>query len=218
MADDTLKLYVSGTDNRPMVLVPAGEFLFGPDLEKIVVEDFYMDRCPVTNAEYQRFVEETGHEHPAHWRRGTWPEGRHNHPVVQVTWQSAAAYAAWAGKRLPTEIEWEKAARGRDGRLWPWGNAFDPNKCNTSSSGTTPVGAYSPRGDSPYGGADMAGNVWEWIGGKPSPIRMPLRGGDWLDTAEEAQTIFRRMHTPFRKNDFIGFRLAADSAVPYVAQ
>jgi len=214
MAEINLPLYVSGRDGRPMILVPAGEFLFGADREKAVTGAFYIDRFPVTNAEYKKFVEATGHEHPAHWRRGTWPEGKADHPVVQVTWESAAAYAHWAGKRLPTEQEWEKAARGADGRRWPWGNTFDPRRCNTSSDGTTPVGHYSPAGDSSYGCADMAGNVWEWIGGKPSPLRMPLRGGDWLDGEAEAQTFFRRMHTPKRKNDFVGFRCAADVATP----
>lgn len=217
MAEIIVPLFVSGRDGRPMVFVPAGEFLFGPDREKAKTEAFYIDRYPVTNAEYKKFVDATGHEHPAHWRRGTWPEGKANHPVVQITWDSAFAYTQWAGKRLPTELEWEKAARGTDGRVWPWGNVFDPRKCNTSSEGTTPVGAYSPGGDSPYGLWDTAGNVWEWIGGKPSPLRMPLRGGDWLDGPDEAQTFFRRMHTPKRKNDFMGFRCAADSALPMEA-
>ena len=216
MAEISVPLFVSGRDGRSMVFVPTGEFLFGPDREKAVTGAFYIDRYPVTNAEYKKFVEATGHEHPAHWRRGTWPEGKANHPVVQITWESAYAYVQWAGKRLPTELEWEKAARGTDGRVWPWGNVFDPRKCNTSSEGTTPVGLYSPGGDSPYGLWDMAGNVWEWIGGKPSPLRMPLRGGDWLDGAEEAQTFFRRMHTPKRKNDFMGFRCAADNALSMV--
>ena len=150
MANTAVPLFKSGQDERPMVFVPAGEFLFGPDLEKVAVVAFYIDRFPVTNAEYKVFVEATRHEHPAHWRRGTWPEGKADHPVVQVTWESAAAYAVWAGKRLPTEQEWEKAARGVDGRRWPWGNAFDPRRCNTSSDGTTPVGRYSPAGDSPW--------------------------------------------------------------------
>lgn len=203
-----------GRDGRPMLLVPAGEFLFGPDRERAVVEAYYIDRFPVTNAEYRVFVEAADWEHPAHWRRGIWPEGKADHPVVQVTWDSALAYAQWAGKRLPTEREWERAARGTDGRAWPWGNAFDPARCNTSESGiwdTTSVGRYSPAGDSPIGAADMAGNVWEWMGGTPSPLRMPLRGGNWLDGREEAQTYARRMHTPKRKNDFIGFRCAVEA-------
>ena len=215
MTDSSQPLFVSGRDGRLMVAVPAGEFLYGPDREKASTGAFYIDRFPVTNADYRKFVLETVYEEPAHWRRGTWPEGKADHPVVQVTWESALAYAQWAGKRLPTEVEWEKAARGSNGRQWPWGSPFDPHKCNTSSDGTTPVGKYSPLGDSPYGCADMSGNVWEWIGGKASSLRMPLRGGDWLDGPEEATTYYRRMHTPKRKNDFVGFRCAADTASPF---
>lgn len=205
-----------GKDGRPMVLIPAGTFLAGPDRVDMALEAFYIDRTPVTNAEYKEFVAATGWEEPAHWRRGTWPEGKADHPVVQVTWESAMAYAQWAGKRLPMEAEWEKAARGTDGRVWPWGSTFLKDHCNTGESGiwdTTPVGKYSPDGDSPYGLVDMAGNVWEWIGGKSSALRMPLRGGDWLDDAQQATTFYRRMHTPKRKNDFVGFRCAADGTV-----
>jgi formylglycine-generating enzyme required for sulfatase activity len=203
----------TGKDDRLMVLIPAGSFIFGPDQQENQTETFYIDRFPVTNVDYKEFVEATGHAEPSHWRRGVWPEGKADHPVVNVNWESAAAFAKWAGKRLPAEIEWEKAARGIDGRRWPWGNEFDSNKCNTSESGifdTTPVGKYSPAGDSPFGASDMAGNVWEWIGGKLSPLRMPLRGGNWLDGLVEAQTFSRRMHTPRRKNDFVGFRCVVD--------
>ena len=214
MAKNSVSLFSAGKDGRVMVQVPAGEFLFGEDKEKTKTATFFIDQALVTNAEFKKFVEATGIEPPPHWRHDTWPEGKADHPVLQVTWDSANAYAQWVGKRLPTEIEWEKAARGTDGRKYPWGNEFDPHKCNTGSDGTTPVGKYSPAGDSPYGCMDMAGNVWEWIGGKPSPVLMPLRGGDWLDGAEEAQTFFRRMHTPKRKNDFVGFRCAADAATP----
>ncbi len=222
MGERTVSMFV-GKDNRPMVLIPAGEFLAGPDRVKASVEAFYIDRTPVTNADYKKFVVAAGWEEPAHWRRGTWPEGKADHPAVQVTWESAAAYAGWAGKRLPTEEEWEKAARGTDGRVWPWGSTFLKDRCNTSESeiwDTTPVGKYSPAGDSPYGLVDMAGNVWEWVGGKTSPLRMPLRGGDWLDDAQQATTFFRRMHTPKRKNDFVGFRCAIDGSAqlaPYAA-
>lgn len=212
-----------GKDGRPMVLIPAGEFLMGEERVKSTVEAFYIDRTPVTNAEYKKFVVAAGWEEPAHWRRGTWPEGKADHPVVHVTWESALAYAHWAGKRLPTEEEWEKAARGTDGRIWPWGSTFLKDHANTGETGildTTPVGEYSPAGDSPYGLVDTAGNVWEWIGGKPSPLRMPLRGGDWLDDKQQATTFYRRMHTPKRKNDFVGFRCAIDGSAqlaPYAA-
>ena len=215
MSETKVPLFVCGKDNRPMVKIPAGEFLFGEDQEKVETKEYFIDLYPVTNADYKKFIEATGHAEPASWRRGNWPEGKENHPVVEVNWESASAYAEWAGKRLPTGEEWEKAARGTDGRTWPWGNEFDRDKCNTFSGDTTPVGKYSPQGDSPYGCQDMAGNVWEWIGGgKPSQLRAPLRGGDWLDGAEEAQTFFVRMHTPHRKNPFVGFRCASDSAEP----
>jgi formylglycine-generating enzyme required for sulfatase activity len=210
MSETKAALYM-GKD-RSMVLVLAGEFLAGEDRAKASAGAFYLDRFPVTNADYKKFVEAMHWEEPAHWRRAPGRKASGS-PVVQIIWESAAAYAQWAGKRLPTEEEWEKAARGTDGRVWPWGNAFIKERCNTSETGiwdTTPVGKYSPVGDSPFGAADMAGNVWEWIGGKPSSLRMPLRGGDWLDDGSQATTFYRRMHTPKRKNDFIGFRCAVD--------
>lgn len=213
MTENKIPLYVGGRDNRPMVKIPAGVFLFGEEKEKVETKEYFIDVYPVTNVEYKKFVEATGHPDPASWRNGNWPTGKENHPVVEVNWASASAYAEWAGKRLPTNEEWEKAARGIDGRIWPWGNEFDREKCNTYSGDTTPIGQYSPQGDSPYGCQDMAGNVWEWIGGgKPSQLRAPLRGGDWLDGAEEARTFHVRMHTPHRKNPFVGFRCACDHA------
>ena len=101
---------------------------------------------------------------PRHWENRKYPEGEDNLPVVYINWKDANAYCHWAGKRLPTEIEWEKAARGTDARIWPWGNVFDITKCNVESwegSGPKPVGSY-PQCVSPYGVYDMAGNVWEW--------------------------------------------------------
>jgi formylglycine-generating enzyme required for sulfatase activity len=215
MADKKVPLYKSGKDGRPMVKVPAGKFLYGEEKNEVETKEFYLDKYPVTNAEYKVFVDATGHPEPALWRDHTWPEGKENHPVVEVNWKSAAAYAEWAGKRLPTDKEWEKAARGTDGRTWPWGDEWSIKNANVFSGDTTPVGQYSPQGDSPYGAVDMAGNVWEWIGGiSEHALRAPLRGGDWLDGPDEAMTTHVRMHTPHRKNPFVGFRCAADTADP----
>jgi formylglycine-generating enzyme required for sulfatase activity len=215
MADKKVNLYNSGKDGRPMVKVPAGKFLYGEEKTEAETKEFYIDKYPVTNAEYKVFVDATGHPEPALWRNHTWPEGKENHPVVEVNWKSAATYAEWANKRLPTNEEWEKAARGTDGRTWPWGDEWDIKKANVFSGDTTPIGQYSPQSDSPYGAVDMAGNVWEWIGGiSEHALRAPLRGGDWLDGPEEAKTTHVRMHTPHRKNPFVGFRCAADTADP----
>ena len=215
MAEKKIQLFKGGKDGRPMVKILAGKFLYGENKEEAETGEFYIDRFPVTYAEYKKFVEATGHRDPANWRAHEIPEGKENHPVVEVNWDDAVAYAEWAGKRLPVDKEWEKAARGTDGRTWPWGNEWDIKKCNVFSDGTTPVGKYSPEGDSPYGAADMAGNVWEWIGGGSSnQLRAPLRGGDWLDGPEEAKTTHVRMHTPRRKNPFVGFRCASDEAEP----
>lgn len=215
MAIKKVLLFKAGKVEKSMVKIPAGKYLYGKYQEEVETEDFYLDQSPVTNAEYKVFVNATGHKEPQHWRKGTYPDGKADHPVVEVNWTSAAAYAEWAGKRLPTNEEWEKAARGTDGRIWPWGNDWDIDNANVFSGDTTPIGKYSPNGDSPYGCQDMAGNVWEWIGGgQPSQLRAPLRGGDWLDGPDEAQTFFIRMHTPHRKNPFVGFRCASDTARP----
>jgi formylglycine-generating enzyme required for sulfatase activity len=131
---------------------------------EVYVEAFYLDKYEVTQAQYKKFVEATGWQTPRHWERGTYPEGERDFPVVYVSWNDANAYCRWVGKRLPKEEEWEKAARGTDARIWPWGNKFDPTLCNVEAwegSGPKKVGSY-PEGVSPYGAYDMAGNVWEW--------------------------------------------------------
>ncbi|HMN29670.1 MAG TPA: SUMF1/EgtB/PvdO family nonheme iron enzyme, partial [Caldilineaceae bacterium] len=119
---------------------------------------------PVTNAQYKVFVEAAGHPPPQHGQGGKIPQEKESHPVVWVTWRDAQAFCRWAGVRLPSEAEWEKAARSTDGRLWPWGNA-PPTKAHGNFNGhpndTTPVGTY-PLGASPYGVLDMAGNTLEW--------------------------------------------------------
>lgn len=157
-----------------MVEVPAGEFRMGTDRERSDAQDrpehrvevaaYRIDKYPVTNAQYARFVAETGHRPPLHWENGRIPPGLELHPVTMVSWYDAAAYARWAGKRLPSEAEWEKAARGPGARRWPWGDAMDAGRLNTyyQVGSTTEVTRY-PAGASYYGAMDMAGNVSEWI-------------------------------------------------------
>lgn len=175
------------------VLVPASEFTMGTSRaldreshddemppQKLLVSDYYMMRYPVTNEQYARFVKETGHRVPLFWSNGSFPDGKGAHPVVGVSYYDAIAFCAWAAEttglpvRLPTEPEWEKAARGPDARLYTWGNQWKKGLCNLSEeklNGTSPVECYSPQGDSPYGIADMGGNVQEWcsslFGGYP---------------------------------------------------
>lgn len=135
------------------------------------VTDYFIMRFPVTNAQYAQFMQETGHRAPLFWRDGTFPNGKSDHPVVGVSYYDAIAFCAWAGQvtglpiRLPTEPEWEKAARGPEPRLYSWGDEWKTNACNVSEeklNDTSPVGRFSPQGDSPYGVADMGGNVQEW--------------------------------------------------------
>jgi formylglycine-generating enzyme required for sulfatase activity len=135
------------------------------------LKSFEIGRAPVTNAEYYAFIWVTGYRVPKEWIGFHYPEGQDNHPVTGVSKLDVEAYLEWFNKqlnskyRLPSEAEWECAARGGDTRLYPWGEDFDPWRCNTADSGkrsTTEVGEYSPSGDSPFGVVDMAGNVWEW--------------------------------------------------------
>ncbi len=223
-----------GKDGREMMLVPAGKFVMGEGsvAHEVYLDSFYIDRYPVTNADYKKFVDATKHSAPPHWQNGKIPQGKENHPVVNVTWDDANAYAQWAGKRLPTEAEWEKAASWdeikKQKRVYPWGNDFDASKCNSSESGiggTTPVGKYSPQGDSFYGVADMAGNVWEWCADwydenyyKNSPKENPkgpasgqyrvLRGGSWYFDRYGVGAAARYLGGPGDRGADVGFRCA----------
>jgi iron(II)-dependent oxidoreductase len=222
---------------------------------QVELDDFRIGRYPVTNAQYARFLEERGYENqtfwtedswawlaqesitqPAYWGDSNWNQP--NHPVVGVSWYEALAYCRWLSQatgqefRLPTEAEWEKAARGEHAREWPWGNEFDSKKANTGESHlqrTTPVGQYSPVGDSPYGASDMAGNVWEWCSTlrrdypyQPDDDREDieaqglrvLRGGPWSGSQNGARCACRGRGNPDgRFNDF-GFRVVASPGSP----
>jgi iron(II)-dependent oxidoreductase len=165
-----------------MIAVPGGKFvyqsthrwreggfiLFDEGPRTVQMQNFWIDRYEVTNDDFRRFLESSGyrpaepHNFLRHWRDG-FPEALAHHPVTWVALEDAQAYAAWAGKRLPTTIEWQWAAQGADGRRWPWGMDFDPQRCNSDSPGTTPVDAFAGN-VSPCGACDMVGNVWEWTG------------------------------------------------------
>ncbi|MEO3811023.1 SUMF1/EgtB/PvdO family nonheme iron enzyme [Sphaerisporangium sp. B11E5] len=166
-------------DGKLMTLVDDGVFLCGPRDEPVYLPAFYIDIFPTTNADYARFVAATGHRRPAHWHPGSGPpRDLSDHPVVYVTWHDAAAYAEWAAKALPTDRQWEKAARGPRGDVYPWGNQLTPAKCNVRESGpgtTTPVERYHS-GVSPFGVYDMCGNTWEWLATPSQPTRHELKG------------------------------------------
>lgn len=209
---------VNPKDGKDYVRIPAGEFLYGDDKKKKTLPEYWIARTPVTNAEYARFVAETRRNPPEHWKGKTPPKELADHPVVYVNWDDAVAYAEWAGGRLPTEEEWEKAARGADGREYPWGDTFDKDKCNSEESGikeTTPVGKYSPAGDSPYGIVDMAGNVWEWTATEyDKEGRRVVRGGAFSSTGRDVRCAYRYDWGPYNRFRLLGFRLVLSLSTP----
>jgi formylglycine-generating enzyme required for sulfatase activity len=232
-------------DGKAMLYIPAGEFIIGADdsvnespRHTIHLAAFYIDRYPVTNEEYKRFVDATGYPVPYYnvdWvdtRAYNWdpktrtpPEGKGKHPVVLVSWEDARAYTSWTGKRLPTEAEWERAARSVDGRRWTWGNEFIEGRCNSKESGigrTSPVNQFSPEGDSPDGVGDLIGNVWEWTSSlfRPYPYDADdgresleaqgwrvLRGGSWQNDLNRARCT-TRLDGDFVFYNNVGFRCA----------
>ncbi len=229
----------------PMVLVSAGEFMMGARqddkmagkdermIHTVYLDAFSIDQYEITTARYAKFFQETKRSAPKYWSEEVLTQHERK-PVVGVDWNDAVAYCSWAGKRLPTEAEWEKAARGTDQRLYPWGNA-EPNQqwanfdhcCDSNHYGDlTDVGSFEG-GTSPYGIYDMAGNVWEWVAdwsdgdsdaksrertptGPSSGEKSVVRGGAWDSAPLYVRSSYRLRLSPTFRLDNIGFRCAQD--------
>jgi formylglycine-generating enzyme required for sulfatase activity len=227
--DEELK---TGPAPENMILIPAGNFLYGSyeDYRELPVRlidldyDYFIDKYPVTKEEYCRFLnkEKPGEKTLHKWidlgegscrivregRQFVVLKGYERYPVIYVSWSGAAAYAEWAGKGLPTEEEWEKAARGINGRRYPWGNEFYRDRCNSRESGrgwTTEVGSYGS-GKSPFGCFDMAGNVWEWTEDWYNERDKVLRGGSWFGSKDNARCANSFAFDPGDRYCVIGFR------------
>jgi len=182
------------------------------------VRTFAIARYPVTNRQYAEFCRATEHPPRAHWLGPTPPDEIADHPVVMVNHEDCRAYARWAGLRLPTEDEWEKAARGADGRLFPWGNRFSPAACCWNRDDPTAPARYPrtmavtafPKGASPYGIMDMCGNAAEWVEGSPGPGSGIIKGGSWMTQTPMNLRPAARNMSGFANNQslFVGFRCA----------
>jgi formylglycine-generating enzyme len=225
-----------------MALIPAGTFTMGRTREtpddktgmrplvlrddrpphKVTLDEFWMDTHEVTQAQYAEFVKKTGHRTPYHWLNGKLPEGKEKHPVHNVDWNDATAYCKWAGKRLPTEAEWERAARGGlEGQDYPWGDKITPADARfNTAEGPGPVGSYKPNA---FGLYDMAGSVSEWCNDwfertyyESSPAKNPqgpetgqykiIRGGSWADGPRRVTVFFRNWVRPNQTTPNLGFR------------
>lgn len=241
-------LLINHADGAQMVHIPAGIFTMGSTAadiaairaqhpgakaalfegeqpqHRVTLDDYFIYKYPVTVAQFRRFSEATGQDPP---HVPSWPL-EETQPVINVNWHEANAYAEWAGVRLPTEAQWEKAARGTNALTYPWGNSWDPTKCCHSVGSqrnyrTAPIGA-TPAGRSPYGVEEMAGNVWEWCAdwyyvfyyqstpslnprGPSHAAQHVIRGGSWHDLDAYAfRCAYRNMSDPLQKASYLGFR------------
>jgi serine/threonine protein kinase len=223
-----------------MVFIPGGSFTMGRGKasqenpagppHQVTVTPFFIDKYEVTREAYQKFIKATGHRAPSIWKNGTFPKGTGRWPVTGISWEDAQKYAKWAGKRLPTEAEWEFAARGSDKFIYPWGNKFGSDRANIAreTEQFTRAGSY-PKGASQYGVYDLAGNAWEWTDSDfvpypGSPFRLEgckrckvLRGGSYVNSPEYATTTYRLPYESTllaEPNLYYGFRCALSTTSP----
>jgi len=244
------KLHVTlcpaGQNRDQMVKIPGGTLEMGLDEKRVVwlckkkgsdcisayksavpkhdvpLKPFSIDKYEVTNRQYKKFISATGHKPPKHWRRGEYPRGKDDYPVVNVSWEDAKAYCQWAGKRLPTEAEWEYAARASKGFIYPWGQKFRIGRANVAGSlyrGLTITGRYA-KGASRFGCLDMSGNVWEWTASRfiPYPgsgLEPPseknlyvIRGGSYKTRPYLATAVYRQKLPADSVREDLGFRCA----------
>ncbi|HBP86867.1 MAG TPA: hypothetical protein DD706_04130 [Nitrospiraceae bacterium] len=236
---DSLSREISGADGAPMVRIPAGQFETNLESRSgtgnisegirytVYVENFFIDKYEVTIERYEKFLQVTGRKAPEYWDHTKMPQDA-NRPVVGVTWPEAKAYCHWAKKRLPTEDEWEKSARGKDGRIFPWGNEPPTSQfTNFATFGDFELSKLSPVGTfekdrSPYGGYDFAGNVSEWTADTWNESRHPdgdaagtvagspkvIRGGAWNAKDEYLRAAMRSSASPTNRDLGLGFRCA----------
>lgn len=239
---------MTGKDGAPMVLVPAGEFAMGSDkgdedespIHRVNLNAFYIDKFEVTNGRFAKFVDAIQSEPPWGFEDKDTPVTHADRPVRWVNWMDAMGYCLWAGKRLPTEAEWEKAARGTDGRIYPWGND-DPTPVyavyGLKEGGDEAISVIGDRdkGQSPYGAHDMAGNLYEWVmdwyaedyymnlatGPAVNP-RGPIegtakvqRGGSYINSPYRLRSSFRTKGDPSEQDPNVGFRCAQDIPKPH---
>lgn len=234
----------AGRDGAPLILIPAGPFLMGSEtgqederpVHRIELDSFYIDKYEVTVSRYARFLQAESPDRPFLWAQAT-QGAQGQKPVIGVDWFDAKEYCKWVGRRLPTEAEWEKAARSDDQRTYPWGNE-PPTRTHANAGQRTwsgyetlwAVGSHA-RGSSPYGVADLAGNVWEWVadwydqtyyatgpkknpqGPRQGPLRV-LRGGAWNNDAANIRATNRAAYTPSARRNDVGFRCAMNADRP----
>ena len=220
-----------------MVYVPGGEFMMGRTSDdprespahKVIVKPFYIDAHEVTCAEYKKYLDANPDQPaPSNWVNRNIPDASAGVPVTAIDWYQAKAFAAWSGKRLPTEEEWEFAARGTKGSIYPWGNVWEARLANVQTKNLTEVGKFP--GLSPYGAVDMVGNAWEWtaspltpypngtLSEQPAPDSKVIRGGSYIDSPSQATTTYRVGYPARSATDYskIGFRCASD--IPHTSK